>query len=149
VTRALRKPEPAEAAALQVDADADVLYTIRLRTLDGAPVFVERCTYPGWIAGTIARLDVNCASVTAEVRRQTGIIAVTGTHTLDLARADAVDAELLGCRAGDPVLRRRAITRRADGVPCDYTDDHYAEGAALFTLHNSVTTNALSRFLRT
>jgi GntR family transcriptional regulator len=149
VTRVLRKPEPAEAAALQVDADSDVLYTIRLRTLDGAPVFVERCTYPGWIAGTIARLDVNCASVTAEVRRRTGTIAVTGTHTLDLARADAVDAELLGCRAGDPVLRRRAITRRADGVPCDYTDDHYAEGAALFTLHNSVTTNVLSRFLRT
>jgi GntR family transcriptional regulator len=66
-----------------------------------------------------------------------------------VARADAIDAELLGCQVGDPVLRRRAITRRADGVPCDYTDDHYAEGAASFTLHNSVTTNVLSRFLQT
>ena len=46
------------------------------------------------------------------------------------------------------MLRRRAITRKPDGVPCDYTDDHYLEGAASFILHNSVTANVLSRFLR-
>ncbi|HEX6449440.1 MAG TPA: GntR family transcriptional regulator [Trebonia sp.] len=149
VIRVLRAAEPTEAAALQVAAGTDVLYTIRLRTLDSAPIFVERCTYPGWLADTIAQLDENCPSVTAEVRRLTGTIAVTGTHTLDLARADATDADLLGCQPGDPVLRRRAVTRRADGVPCDYTDDHYLEGAASFTLHNSVTTNVLSRYLQT
>lgn len=149
VTRLLRKAEPAEAAALQVSPDADVLYTIRLRTLDGAPVFVEHCTYPDWLAATITGLDENCPSVTAEVRRLTGTVAVTATHTLDLARADQTDADLLGCQPGDPVLRRRAVTRRADGVPCDYTDDHYLEGAASFTLHNSVTTNVLSRYLQT
>ena len=148
VSRVLRRPEPAEATALQVEADADVLYTVRLRTLDGAPVFVEHCTYPGWLAATIAQLDEGCPSVTAEVRRLTGTVAVTATHTLDLTRADETDAELLGCQPGDPVLRRRAVTRRADGVPCDYTDDHYLEGAASFTLHNSVTTNVLSRYLR-
>jgi GntR family transcriptional regulator len=136
-------------AALQVAIGADVLYTIRLRTLDGAPIFVERCTYPGWLAATIAQLDESCPSVTAEVRRLIGTVAVTGTHTLDLARADETDAELLGCQPGDPVLRRRAVTRRADGVPCDYTDDHYLEGAAAFTLRNSVTTNVLSRYLNT
>jgi GntR family transcriptional regulator len=149
ITRVLRAAEPAEATALQVAEGADVLHTVRLRTLDGAPTFVERCTYPGWLAGTIARLDEDCPSVTAEVRRLTGTVAVTGTHTLDLARADATDAELLGCRPGEPVLRRRAVTRRADGVPCDYTDDRYLEGAVSFTLHNSVTTNVLSRYLRT
>lgn len=148
MTRVLRPAEPAEAAALRVGAGSDVLYTIRLRTLDGAPIFVEHCTYPGWLAAAIAQLDENCPSVTAEVRRLTGTIAVTGTHTIDLARADAVDAELLGCQPGDPVLRRRAITRKADGVPCDYTDDHYLEGAASFILHNSVTANVLSRFLQ-
>jgi GntR family transcriptional regulator len=149
VTRVLRAAEPAEATALQVAIGADVLYTIRLRTLDGAPIFVERCTYPGWLAATIAQLDESCPSVTAEVRRLTGTVAVTGTHTLDLARADETDAELLGCQPGDPVLRRRAVTRRADGVPCDYSDDHYLEGAAAFTLRNSVTTNVLSRYLNT
>jgi GntR family transcriptional regulator len=149
VTRVLRAAEPIEAAALQVAAGTDVLYTIRLRSLDGSPIFVERCTYPGWLAKTIAQLDENCPSVTAEVRRLTGTVAVTGTHTLDLARADATDAELLGCQPGDPVLRRCAVTRRADGVPCDYTDDHYLEDAASFTLHNSVTTNVLSRYLQT
>ena len=147
VTRLRREADATEAATLQLDVGSEVLYTVRLRTLDGVPVFVERCTYPGWLADTVATLDERCASVTAEVRRQTGIIAVNGTHTLDVGRADTIDAELLGCAEGDPILRRRAITRSHDGMPLDYSDDHYAEGAASFTLHNSITTNVLSRYL--
>jgi GntR family transcriptional regulator len=147
VTRVRRPAEATEAAALFVDPGSEVLYTVRLRTLDGTPVLVEHCTYPGWLAHTIAELDKRCASVTAEVRRLTGMVAVSGTHTLDVGRADAIDAELLGCDVGAPILRRRAITRSHSGVPLDYTDDHYAEGAASFTLHNSVTTNVLSRYV--
>ncbi len=147
VTRVRRPAEAAEAAALYVDPGSEVLYTVRLRTLDGTPVLVERCIYPGWLADTIAELDERCASVTSEVRRLTGIVAVSGTHTLDVARADAIDSELLGCDVGAPILRRRAITRNHSGVPMDYTDDHYAEGTASFTLHNSVSTNVLSRYV--
>ncbi len=147
VTRLHRPAESTEAAALQVDPDSDVLYTVRLRTLDGNPVLVERCTYPGWLADTIGGLDERCASVTAELRRLTGIVAASGTHTLDVARADAVDAELLGCELGAPVLRRKAITRSRSGAALDYTDDHYLEGVASFTLHNSLRTNPLSRYL--
>lgn len=147
ITRLRRPAEPTETAALHVDPDSEVLYTVRLRTLDGNPVLVERCTYPGWLADTIAGLDERCASVTAELRRLTGIVAASGTHTLDVTRADAVDAELLGCAPGAPVLRRRAITRSHSGAPLDYTDDHYAEGLASFTLHNSLRTNALSRYM--
>jgi GntR family transcriptional regulator len=146
VTRVRRPAEAIEASSLSVDPGSEVLYTVRLRTLDGNPVLVERCTYPGWLADTIAELDGRCPSVTAEVRRLTGMVAVSGTHTLDVARADATDAELLGCDLGAPILRRRAITRSHSGLPLDYTDDHYVEGAASFTLHNSVTTNALSRY---
>ena len=146
VTRIRRPAEPIEATALSVDAGSEVLYTVRLRTLDETPVLVERCTYPGWLADTIAELDERCPSVTAEVRRLTGMVAVSGTHTLDVTRADAIDSELLGCDVGDPILRRRAVTRSHSGVPLDYSDDHYVEGAASFTLHNSATTNALSRY---
>ena len=147
VSRVRRASEPIEAAALQTETGSEVLYTVRLRTLDGVPALVERCTYPGWLADTIDELDERCASVTAEVRRLTGIVAESGTHTLDVTRADPIDSELLGCAPEAPILRRRAITRLRDGVPLDYTDDHYAEGAASFTLHNSLTANALSRYL--
>jgi GntR family transcriptional regulator len=147
VTRVRRPAEAIEATALSVDPGSEVLYTVRLRTMDGIPVLVERCTYPGWLADTIAELDERCASVTAEVRRLTGMVAVSGTHTLDVTRADAIDSELLACDVGAPILRRRAITRSHSGVPLDYTDDHYAEEAASFTLHNSVTTNVLSRYI--
>jgi GntR family transcriptional regulator len=147
VVRSRRPAETTEASALDVVPGSEVLYTVRLRTLDGIPILVEHCTYPGWLADTIAGLDERCPSVTAEVRRLTGMIAVSGTHTLDVGRADAVDSELLGCDVGAPILRRRAVTRSHSGVPLDYTDDHYAEGAASFTLHNSVTTNVLSRYL--
>src|ERR1700679_4200074 len=65
--RRIRRPaEPIEATALSVDAGSEVLYTVRLRTLDETPVLVERCTYPGWLADTIAGLDERCPSVTAE-----------------------------------------------------------------------------------
>lgn len=146
-TRVRRPADAIEAAALFVDTGSDVLYTIRQRTLDGSPVLVERCTYPGWLADTIAQLDERCPSVTAEVRRLTGMVAVSGTHTLDVTRADAIDSELLGCDLGAPILRRRGITRSHNGFPLDYSDDHYLEGAASFTLHNSITTNALSRYV--
>ncbi len=147
VSRVRRVAQAPEAAALALQPGAEVLHTVRLRTLDQIPIFVERCTYPGWLADTIAALDPDCPSVTAEVRRVTGLVAVNGVHTLDVTRADAVDSELLGVAVGDPVLRRRAVTRSAGGVPLDYSDDHYAEGAASFTLHNSASANVLSRFL--
>jgi GntR family transcriptional regulator len=147
ISRIRRGADATEAAALQIEPDSEVLSTVRLRTLDGDPVLVERCSYPGWLADTIAGLDADCASVTAEVRRLTGIVAASGSHTLDVTRADAIDAELLGCDPGAPILRRRAITRSISGAPLDYTNDHYAEGAASFTLHNSLATNALSRYL--
>jgi GntR family transcriptional regulator len=147
ISRIRRPADATEAVALQIDPDSEVLSTVRLRTLDGNPVLVERCSYPGWLADTIAELDERCASVTSEVRRLTGSVAASGTHTLDVTRADVIDAELLGCELGAPILRRRAITRTISGTVLDYTDDHYAEGAASFTLHNSLTTNALSRFL--
>lgn len=149
VTRELRPAAPAEANALQLQEGAEVLYTVRLRTLNGTPIFTERCTYPTWLAGVIAGLDPDCPSVTAEVRRLTGVVAVRGTHAIDVTRADHMDARLLGATVGDPVLRRRGITHRADGTPCDYTDDHYLEGTATFALHNSVTTNTLSRHVQT
>ena len=78
----------------------------------------------------------------------TGIELASGTHTFDVARADDLDARLLGVAVNDPLLRRRGITRKTDGVPCDYTEDRYIEGSASFTLHNSVTTNTLSRQIR-
>jgi GntR family transcriptional regulator len=145
ITRELRPAEPAEARALQIEPHDDVLYAVRLRTLDDVPIFVERCAYPAWLADTVLELEPDCPSVTAEIALRTGLVLASGTHTIDLARADEVDAELLGISVGDPVLRRRGVTRKADGTACDYTEDHYVEGAAAFTLHNSVTSNALSR----
>ncbi|HEX7658299.1 MAG TPA: GntR family transcriptional regulator [Pseudonocardiaceae bacterium] len=148
ITRTLRSAVPAEAQALQIEADAEVAYTVRLRTLDGSPIFVERCVYPTWLADVVMALDRDCASVTAEIARLTGIELASGTHTFDVARADDLDARLLGVAVNDPLLRRRGITRKTDGVPCDYTEDRYIEGSASFTLHNSVTTNTLSRQIR-
>jgi GntR family transcriptional regulator len=145
ITRELRQALSAEADALQIGAHDQVLFTVRLRTLDGVPIFVERCAYPSWLADTVLGLDPACPSVTAEIARQTGLVLASGTHTIDIARADPIDAELLDAAVGDPLLRRRGVTRQADGTACDYTEDRYVEGAAAFTLHNSVTSNALSR----
>ena len=43
VTRVRRPADAIEASSLSVDPGSEVLYTVRLRTLDGNPVLVERC----------------------------------------------------------------------------------------------------------
>ncbi|SDP35969.1 GntR family transcriptional regulator [Nakamurella panacisegetis] len=145
VTRRIDKAGTTAAEALQIALDAPLLYTVRLRLLDGRPIFVERCWYPEWLIQAVLELDADCPSVTLALRESRGLVLASGSHLIDVVDADAEDVELLGVAAGDPVLRRRGVTRRPDGTPCDYTDDHYVKGSVTFGIQNSVSSNLLSR----
>jgi GntR family transcriptional regulator len=147
VVREWRLPDPEVSLALQVPADEPVLHTVRLRTLDERPVFVERCRYVSRVAASVLAMDPDCPSVTAAMHEQLGIVVASGSHLIDLAEADEQDAALLAINAGDPVLRRRGVTRQSDGVPIDYTVDHYVKGSVTFSLQNSVQNNSLSRMI--
>lgn len=145
LVREWRAPEPETAIALQTAPSEVVLHTVRLRTLDGDPIFVERCDYAPHVADAVLELDENCPSVTTALRERLGIMIASGTNLIDLAEADDLDARLLGVPSGDPVLRRRGVTRDRNGAPLDYTEDRYRRGSVTFGFNSSTGVGGLTR----
>jgi GntR family transcriptional regulator len=63
------------------------------------------------------------------------VLFADAQHTIDLCRADAEDARLLGCRAGDPPLRERRCSTDPAGTPIEWSEDRYVPETA-FTVHS-------------
>lgn len=147
VERTIRAATENEAIGLQIGVGDEIVHTVRVRSLDGTPILVERSAYPIWASEAIMALPVDCPSLTAALEERIGLVLASGTHTFDLVRAGQLDARLLGIDVDDPLLRRRGVIRMADGTPSEYTEDRFVEGSASFTVHNSVGHNPVTRDL--
>ncbi|GGU90308.1 GntR family transcriptional regulator [Streptomyces albospinus] len=134
-----------EAALLQLAPGAEVLRVWRLRTLDGAPVLLERTVYAGWIAEAVEALPADCESVTQALLDSHGVVFAHGEHHLDAVAAGTADARELRVRRGSPLLRVRRTTTTAEGRPVETSDDRYRPGAVVFTVRNSTQANPLAR----
>ncbi|MFG2137058.1 GntR family transcriptional regulator [Streptomyces sp. NPDC048650] len=134
-----------EAAMLQLAPGAEVLRVLRLRTLDGDPVLLERTVYAGWTADAVAELPVDCESVTQALLDSRGLVFAHGEHHLDALAAGTVDARELHVRRGSPLLRVRRTTTTPEGRPVETSDDRYRPGAVVFTVRNSTQANPLAR----
>ena len=132
---------------LRLAAEAEVQWVLRVRTLSGRAVMVERTVYPQPVGALVAVMPAEAVSVTELLVRH-GVLLADADHTIDLVLADEQDAELLGCAAGDPLLRERRRTTDPAGVPVEWSEDRYLPGTVAFTVHNSLASSALSR-LRT
>ncbi|NLU67357.1 GntR family transcriptional regulator [Streptomyces sp. HNM0574] len=134
-----------EAAHLHLEPEAPVLRVLRLRTLDGDPVLLERTAYAGWIGTAVASLPDDCESVTQRLYDDTGLVFAHGEHHIDAVAAGTEDAQHLAVRRGSPLLRVRRTTTTADGRPVETSDDRYRPGSVAFTVRNSTQTNPLVR----
>ncbi|RKT11142.1 GntR family transcriptional regulator [Streptomyces sp. 1114.5] len=144
----VRRPaDAAEREQLRLEPGADVYVTVRLRTLSGTPVMVERTVYPPRVGEIVAELPPDVVSHT-EVLREHGILFTDADHTIDVVAANAEDARLLGCRRGSPLLRERRRTTDPTGTPVEWSQDRYLPGTVAFSVHNSLATSALSRHAR-
>ncbi|TGA91613.1 GntR family transcriptional regulator [Streptomyces sp. MZ04] len=135
-----------EASQLQLDEGARVFRVRRVRTLSGTPVMVERTTYPEHIGELVAGMPLDTVSYSEQLELH-GVLFTDAHHTIDLAVADADDAELLGCRAGEALLRERRRSTDPAGTPVEWSQDRYLPGTVAFTVHNSTATSALGRRL--
>lgn len=134
-----------EAALLQLSTHAPVLRVLRLRTLDGDPVLLERTVYAGWIADAVEQLPHDCESVTQALHDDTGLVFAHGEHHIDAVAAGTVDSQRLGVRRGSPLLRVRRTTTTPEGRPVEASDDRYRPGSVVFTVRNSTQANPLAR----
>ncbi|MFC4947684.1 GntR family transcriptional regulator [Pseudonocardia sp. GCM10023141] len=133
---ALRRPEPAVAAALHLDADTPAVQLLRLRLLDGEPAMVERSTFVAAVGRALLDADLDTGSI-YEFLTGRGVDLHTARHTLDAIAADAVDAALLGVPEGAPLLRERRLTTDATGAPLEWSDDRYRSDIATVTITNT------------
>ncbi|MGW8380046.1 GntR family transcriptional regulator [Streptomyces sp. ODS28] len=136
---------PEDAALLQLAPGERVLRVLRLRTLDGEPVLLERTVYAGWIGEAVERLPADCESVTQALNDQEGLVFAHGEHHIDATAAGTVEARHLQVRRGSPLLRVRRTTTTAEGRPVETSDDRYRPGSVVFTVRNSTHTNPLAR----
>ncbi|GGO97621.1 GntR family transcriptional regulator [Wenjunlia tyrosinilytica] len=138
--------DEAEAHHLRLPEGASVHRVLRLRTLSGRPVMVERTTYPERVGAIVAALPKGAVSH-SEPLEEHGVIFADADHTIDVVVADADDAKLLGCAVGDPLLREWRCTTDPGGTPVEWSQDRYLPGTVAFTVHNSTATTALGRQL--
>lgn len=144
----IRRPaDAAEREHLRLEPGTEVYVTLRLRTLSGTPVMVERTVYPPRVGEVVARLPADVVSHT-EPLREHGILFTDADHTIDVVAANADDARLLGCRRGSPLLRERRRTTDPTGTPVEWSQDRYLPGTVAFSVHNSLAASALSRHTR-
>ncbi|MER6577611.1 GntR family transcriptional regulator [Nonomuraea sp. NPDC001023] len=123
----------------------EVLEVLRLRSLEGEPVLVERTVYAEWVAPAVEALAADCASVTEALYESVGLIFAYGEHLIDAVPAGAGDARLLGVRRGSPLLRQRRVTTTHEGRPVESSDDRYRAGSVTFSIRNSIGANPLTR----
>lgn len=133
---ALRRPDPAVAAALQIDPDSLVVQLLRLRLLDGRPAMLERMTYTEQVGRPLMAADLNAGSIYALLTER-GVDLATARHTFDAVPADETDAELLEVERGTPLLRERRLTTDSHGVPIEWSEDRYRSDVATVTVTNS------------
>lgn len=136
--------DSAERERLRLDVGASVCRVLRVRTLSGRPVMVERTVYPEAIGALVSGLDPDTVSYTLPLEEQ-GVLFADAQHTLDLVQADADDAELLGCRPGDPLLRERRRSTDPAGAPIEWSEDRYLPGTVAFTVDSSAASGSLAR----
>ncbi|GGO78215.1 GntR family transcriptional regulator [Nonomuraea cavernae] len=142
ISQRRRPATPAESARLGCE---EVLEVLRVRSLEGEPVLVERTAYAGWTAAAVERLPADCESVTEALRASVGLVFAYGEHLIDAVPAGAHDARLLGVRRGSPLLRQRRITTTHEGRPVEWSDDRYRAGSVEFSVRNSIGANPLAR----
>lgn len=139
-----RRPASAKIAHhLDVEEGAPVVELLRVRTLDGEAVMLERSS---WVL-EVGRLlfeggfDPDEGSI---YRYLLGgdVDLATARHTMDAVAADELDARLLDIPAGTPLLRERRLARASDDTPLEYADDRYIPGRVTFTFDNARPTTA-------
>jgi len=110
---------------------------VRVRGLDGRPVMVERTTFPGWLAVTIAALPPDAPSIMAAVLAEHGVGLGHAEHRIFAMGAATVDSRLLQVPRSVPLLRVLRTARLADGRPFEYSDDRYIGGSIALSVVSS------------
>jgi GntR family transcriptional regulator len=123
-------PEPADAAALRLAEDADVVLVERLRLADGVPMAIERAALIPELAPILER-DLATGSLHMAME-QLGHRPTTSHAQVTARLADPREARLLGLDDVGVLLCERRVIEDQDGVPVEHTETRYAAERYVF-----------------
>jgi GntR family transcriptional regulator len=133
-----RRPASAAVADHLAIEPGELVYEyVRVRTLDGAPIMIER---PSWIERVGRELldaDLDGSSVYAHLASR-GVVFAEGHQRISALAADAEDAELLEVEPGAPLLEVQRLAVDHTGRPLEFSHDRYRGDAFSITLHVDV-----------
>lgn len=132
------------ARALGVDPRDRVLWVLRVRTLDGERVMVERTRYPERLGRIVEGLPPGLGSVSRHLAEEHGIVFAGADHVFSAAVCGQQDAALLEVARGRPLLRHVRRTRDAGGRPLEVSEDRYLANNLSVAITNGRNVNPIS-----
>jgi GntR family transcriptional regulator len=142
-----RRPAGAEEAERLNLVDGESVYQLlRVRTLGGSPVMVERTTFVEEVGRLLVDIDLEQASIYEQLGDH-GVVFARARHTIDAIPAGVEDARLLEVPRRTPLLRQRRASTSQSGQPLEWSDDRYRGDAIAFVIDNTSFSGNLERML--
>ncbi|AGW40932.1 GntR family transcriptional regulator [Leifsonia xyli subsp. cynodontis DSM 46306] len=133
---ALRQPRARIALALALADGEQAVELVRVRSIDGEPVMIERTAFAERVGRLLFEFDPDAGSLFDALLAR-GAPLDRGEHTIDAVAADELDAAELGVALAAPLLRVRRVTTSDDGDILEVSDDRYRPDRAALIIHNS------------
>src|SRR5262249_53678476 len=128
---ARRPAGQSEAERLKIAIGEPLYQLVRVRSLSGTPVMVERTSFVEDVGRLLIDLDLETSSIYEELGDR-GIVFARARHTIDAVPASAEDARLLAVPRRTPLLRQRRASTSQTGQPLELSDDRYRGDAVAF-----------------
>ncbi len=115
------QPTPSEAMALDLSGSELVVRLVRVRLADGVPIAIERAAVP---QSVLPSGDLAGGSLYARLA-ELGAAPIRGVQRIRAGIMARIEADLLECSPGTPLL---VVERRcflADGRPVEFTETRY------------------------
>ncbi|MEV4557727.1 GntR family transcriptional regulator [Kitasatospora sp. NPDC049285] len=120
-----------EARRFGIGLGDPVLRFVRVRTLNGRPVMIERSTWAPWVEPVVDRLPDDVPSV-FDGLADAGVRIALGGHRIEAVAASSEDVRLLGVRRSSPLLQVSRTGETAAGRVAELAVDRYLPEVVAF-----------------
>ena len=138
---ALMRADPWRAKQLGIAAGSMAVELRRLRLLDDRPVMLERSLFLKDVGRLLIDENLDDCSIT-EILAGHDIAFSSTRYSIESIAANAEEAQLIGIREGDPLLRLQRTTTDQNGRVFECADDRYQAGIVSFRVENTPPTSA-------
>ena len=121
ISRQTVLPSPSEAMALGLSGADPIVRLVRVRLADGIPLAIERAAIPQSVLPSADLVENSLYALLTDL----GVPPVRGVQRIRAGIMTRIEAELLDCSPGTPMLIVERRCFLADGRPAEFTETRY------------------------